>query len=260
MRTIWRVTKDFPLYALSGAGAFGSIFLLLAFWEFGHTVYGDLVLPSVMDTFRSVVQILLDPATQSDLIKTLTRALLGVTISLVIGTVLGVIAGVFVSASILARPLVTIFMGVAPIAWIVLAMIWFGLGDLTVIFTVIVASFPIAFAGALQGARTLEGDLKEMADAFKLPLFMKIKDLYLPHLFSYLLPSWITAFGMGWKIAIMAELLASNDGAGALLGVARSQLDTEGAMAVVVLAVAALLVVEYLILEPIKREVEAWRS
>lgn len=260
MGAIFRVIRDFPLYALSGAGAFGSIFLLFAFWEFGHAVYGDLVLPSPFETLQSALEIVQMSDTRAHLLLTLERALFGVGISLAIGTVLGVIAGVFVSASILARPLVTIFMGVAPIAWIVLAMIWFGLGSITVIFTVVVASFPIAFAGALQGARTLEGDLKEMAEAFKLPIIMRIKNLYLPHLFSYLLPSWITAFGMGWKIAIMAELLASNDGAGALLGIARSQLDTTQAMAVVVLAVMALMVVEYFVLEPIRREVEAWRN
>ena len=55
--------------------------------------------------------------------------------------------------------IVTILVGMPPIAWIVLAMIWFGMSDMTVIFTVVVASFPIIFVGALQGTRTLEGDL-----------------------------------------------------------------------------------------------------
>ena len=61
-----------------------------------------------------------------------------------------------------------------PIVWIVLAMIWFGMGDTTVIFTVFIASFPIVFVGALQGTRTIEGDLKQMADSFNLPFSMKL--------------------------------------------------------------------------------------
>lgn len=160
----------------------------------------------------------------------------------------------------MSRPIITILMGMPPIAWIVLAMIWFGMSDTTVIFTVVLASFPIIFIGALQGTRTLEGDLKEMAESFNLPLKMKIFDLYFPHIFSYVFPSWISALGMSWKIVVMAELLSSNDGIGASLAIARSQLDTSLALALVVIMIASLLLIEYLFLEPIKREVEAWRN
>ncbi|MFX4282915.1 ABC transporter permease, partial [Aliarcobacter butzleri] len=64
---------------------------------------------------------------------------------------------------------VSILVGLPPIAWFVLAMIWFGMSDMTVVFTVIIASFPIIFVGALQGTRTIDGDLKQMADSFHLP-------------------------------------------------------------------------------------------
>ena len=260
MGAFFRILKDFPRYLLGGFAAAGSILLLLALWELGHGLYGDLVLPSPLAAFGEAGRMLLQPDSQAQLLITLYRAVFGVGLALAVGTVLGIAAGLFVSASVLSRPLVTFFMGIPPIAWIVLAMIWFGMGDVTVIFTVVVAAFPIAFAGALQGARTLEGQLSEMADAFKVPFFMRLKEFYLPHLFSYLLPSWIAAFGMGWKIVIMAELLAASDGAGALLGIARSQLDTQVAMAIVVLVVGSLMAVEYLILEPVRREVEAWRD
>ena len=160
----------------------------------------------------------------------------------------------------MSRPIVTILVGMPPIAWIVLAMIWFGMSDMTVIFTVIIASFPIIFVGALQGTRTIEGDLKQMADSFHLPFKMKIFDLYLPHIFSYIFPAYISALGMSWKIVVMAELLSSSNGIGASLAIARSQLDTPVALALVVIMIGSLLFIEYLIFEPIKREVEAWRN
>ena len=160
----------------------------------------------------------------------------------------------------MSRPIVTILVGMPPIAWIVLAMIWFGMSDTTVIFTVVIASFPIVFVGALQGTRTLEGNLKQMADSFNLPFKMKMFDLYFPHIFSYIFPAWISALGMAWKIVVMAELLSANDGIGSALAIARSQLDTPTALALVLIMIGSLLLIEYLILEPIKREVEAWRN
>jgi len=44
------------------------------------------------------------------------------------------------------------------------------------------------------------------------------------------------------------------------LAVARSQLDTPSALALVVIMIGSLMFVEYIILEPIKREVELWRD
>jgi len=260
MKFALKILKDFPSYLWSGWGAIASILLFIAFWDMGNQIYGDLVLPAPLETFQTLIAMLQDDAVIDEIKITLYRASMGFGISLVFGSALGLIAGFFATASMMSRPIVTILVGMPPIAWIVLAMIWFGMGDETVIFTVVVASFPIVFVGALQGTRTLDGDLKEMADSFALPWHMKFFDIYFPHLFSYLFPAWVSGLGMAWKIVIMAELLATSDGMGASLAVARSQLDTPTALAIVVIMIASLMFIEYIILEPIKREVELWRS
>ncbi len=260
MKFIIKLIKDFPAYLWSGWGAIASIFLFIAFWDLGNQLYGDLVLPSPKETFYTLFQMLKDEDVWTDIYLTIKRAIIGFSISLLLGSFLGLLAGLFVTASMMSRPIVTILVGMPPIAWIVLAMIWFGMSDMTVIFTVTVASFPIIFMGALQGTRTIEGDLKEMADSFNLPFKMKLIDVYFPHIFSYIFPAWISALGMSWKIVVMAELLSSNDGIGAALAIARSHLDTPTALALVVIMIGTLLILEYLILEPIKREVELWRE
>ena len=260
MKFALKILKEFPAYLWSGWGALASIFLFVAFWDMGNQMYGDLVLPAPLETFQTLWVMLQDPSVIEEINTTLYRASVGFGLSLVLGSALGLLAGFFATASMMSRPIVTILVGMPPIAWIVLAMIWFGMGDETVIFTVVVASFPIVFVGALQGARTLDDDLKEMAESFKLPWHMKFMDVYFPHLFGYLFPAWVSGLGMAWKIVVMAELLATSDGIGASLAVARSQLDTPTALALVVIMIASLMFIEYIILEPIKREVELWRD
>ena len=260
MKFIFKILKDFPAYLWSGWGAIASILLFIALWDVGNQIYGNLVLPAPLETFKALGLMLQDESVWHEIDITLYRAFTGFAISLVLGSTLGLLAGFFATTSIMCRPIVTILVGMPPIAWIVLAMIWFGMGDETVIFTVIVASFPIIFVGALQGTRTLDGDLKEMAESFNLPWHMKFTDVYFPHIFSYVFPAWVSGLGMSWKIVVMAELLATSDGIGALLAVARSQLDTPTALALVTIMIASLMFIEYIILEPIKREVELWRS
>jgi len=260
MDAIKKIIKDFPAFLWSGWGAVAAIFLFIAAWDVGSQIYGDMILPSPLSSFKQAVNLFNDEEFVSNLKLTIERVLVGFGISLAVGTILGLIAGFFVTASITSRPIITILMGMPPIAWIVLAMIWFGMGNATVEFTVIVASLPIVFIGALQGTRTLEDKFDEMATTFKVPLFMKFTDIYIPHIFSYLFPAWVSALGMAWKIVVMAELLAASDGIGASLAMARSQLDTEVAMALVVIMIGLLMFVEYIILEPIKQEVEKWRD
>ncbi len=260
MKFALKILKDFPAYLWSGWGAVASIFLFIATWDMGNQLYGDLVLPSPLETFQTLMMMLEDEDVLYEINITMYRASVGFGISLVLGSLLGLLAGFFATTSMMSRPIVTILVGMPPIAWIVLAMIWFGMGDTTVIFTVVISSFPIIFVGALQGARTLEDELKEMAESFKLPWHMKFFDVYFPHIFSYVFPAWVSGLGMSWKIVIMAELLATSDGIGASLAVARSQLDTPTALAIVVIMIASLMFLEYIILEPIKREVELWRD
>ncbi len=260
MDAVKKIVRDFPAFLWGGWGAIAAIFLFIAAWDVGNQFYGDMILPAPLDTFANLLKLFEDEAFLQNLSITVDRALVGFALSMGVGTALGLLAGFFVTASITSRPIVTILMGMPPIAWIVLAMIWFGMGDATVEFTVFVASMPIVFIGALQGTRTLEDKFEEMAETFRVPWTMKFTDIYIPHIFSYIFPAWVSALGIAWKIVVMAELLATSDGIGAQLALARSQLDTETALALVVVMVGLLMVVEYIFLEPIKREVEKWRD
>ncbi|MBV2234938.1 MAG: ABC transporter permease subunit [Sterolibacterium sp.] len=255
---IWFI--GIPRYLWSGWGAIASLLLLMAVWEATSSLYGELILPDPLTVWQAFQALLDSGAARTELLITARRALLGLGTAILAGSLLGMLAGISLTASMMSRPLVTALLGTPPIAWLVLAMLWFGASDGTPVFTVFIACFPVVFIGALQGTRTLDGQLKEMATVFRLPARMKLFDLYLPHVVSYLFPAWITALGTSWKVVVMAELFASADGVGAALAVSRAQLDTATTLAWIAAVVLSLLAIEYLLLEPIKRELERWRS
>lgn len=258
MLRLW--LRGLPAYIWSGWGAVSSLLLLLAVWEWGNQLYGALVLPAPLAAFGALRQLFTSGDGWSQLLITGWRAFAGFVISVLVGSVSGIAAGLSMTASMMSRPVVTVLVGMPPIAWIVLALLWFGASDMAPIFTVFITCFPIVFMGALQGARTMDSQLTDVANAFELPKTMAFVDVYLPHIFSYIFPAWISALGMSWKIVVMAELLASSDGVGAALATSRSHMDTAVTMAWIVSVVGLLLLVEYLLLEPIKREIERWRE
>lgn len=260
MRLLRAWVLGMPAYLWSGWGALTSLLLMLGAWEGVSAVVGELILSAPVTTFVRLHGMLDSGAAWADLALTARRAMGGLGAALLAGSVLGLLAGLSMTAAMMARPLVTVLLGTPPIAWLVLAMLWFGASDGTPLFTVFIACFPVVFASALQGTRTLDHHLKDMAQALRLPLRMKIVDLYLPHVLSYLFPAFITALGTSWKVVVMAELLACSDGVGAALAVSRAQLDTASTQAWIAAVVGILLAVEYLLLEPLKREVERWRT
>lgn len=247
-------------YLWSGWGAAASVLLFCALWEWGAQQYGELLLPGPRATLAQLRQMLAGGDAAAQLLISARRTLAGLGLALLAGSVLGMLAGRSITAAMASRPLVTLLLGMPPIAWLVLAMLWFGMGDATPVFTVFIACFPIVFGGAMQGARTLDHHLRDVAQVLRLPWWMSLGDVYLPHMLSYLFPAWITALGTSWKVVVMAELLTTVDGVGAALAVSRAQLDTATSMGWILAVLALLLAVEYLVLEPFKRKAERWRQ
>lgn len=261
MRLIAQWLTRLPAYFWSGWGAIASLLLLMAAWDALARHFGSLVLPSPHETAQAARALLGDGGDWlRQLGITARRAFAGLGLALLLGSVAGVLLGSSLTASMMARPWVTVLMGTPPIAWLVMAMLWFGTGDGTPVFTVFVACLPVVFIGALQGTRTLDLHLKDMARAYRLPWRMRLLDVYLPHVAAYLFPAWITALGSSWKVAVMAELLATSDGVGAALAVTRSHLDMGASLAWICAVVGILLLLEYGVLELIKRELERWRE
>ena len=68
--------------------------------------------------------------------------MVGITIALVAGLAAGLIAGSFKTAMALLKPVITILLAMPPIIWVVMALFWFGFGNPSVLFTIIVLVAP----------------------------------------------------------------------------------------------------------------------
>ncbi|SDR47714.1 ABC transporter permease subunit [Pseudovibrio sp. Tun.PSC04-5.I4] len=243
----------------SGWGTLAGVFLIFALWQIGYEAFGPLVLPEPLEALTQLGRLLNQPSGLENILITAKRAFAGFFLASAFGITLGLIAGWSNTLSLLCKPFITVALGVPPIAWIVLALLWFGGNDGTPIFTVFISTVPLVFAGALQGVRMREAELDEMAGSFHISLFDRFWHVQAPQIVSYLFPAWATALGLSWKVVVMAELLASTRGIGAGLAEARVNIDTASTMAWIVVVVGLLLIIEGMLLNPIKDYVEGWK-
>ena len=246
-----------PQRAAWGYGLVG-IALLLGLWEWGHHAYGSLVLPSLADTAQTLITMIADGKVGPALWTTFGNSAMGWAVGVIAGSLAGTLAGLRDGVRMTLQPISVILLGVPAIAWIVLALLWFG-GRWAVVFTVGVAIAPIVFAAAVQGARSLDGELARMARAFRAPFSALAVDVYGPHMFSYLFPALATTLAMSWKVSVMAELLSGSGGIGDGIATARAQVDTAATMAWIVVVVCVLVVVDHLVLRNMQNRMELWR-
>lgn len=260
MAALWSRLGSMAGFLWSGWSGLAALSLLAALWQAGHEAYGDFILPAPLDTVRAINAILADRQAWEIALLTGRRAVEGFVACALAGSLVGLAAGYSPATLRLARPLVTVLLGVPPIAWIVLAMLWFGSTDGTVVVTILVAATPVVFVGVAEGVMTRDRGLDDMARAFGAGPAKRLTTLGLRHVAAHLFPALAVALGTAFKVAVMAELLANVGGIGGELARMRANLDVAGALAWVAISVAALIVVEYGLVHPIRSEFERWRA
>lgn len=233
--------------------------VVLAIWQIGAMHYSTVVLPSPLETWAAVERLVTTGVFVDAILTTSFHLFSAFAIAVLFGVALGIGGGLQPWFHRAISPIMSAFQGIPPIAWIVLALLWFGSGNATPIFTITVAVLPIIFLGTVEGMRTVPVPLLEMANLYRMSKRLRLIDLYFPHLLSYLFPSLAAGLGLSWRVAVMAELLSSDIGIGAQLNLARINLDTDEVMAWILFVVVLIWVSEYLILRPLRHRLEPWR-
>ncbi|WP_422378916.1 ABC transporter permease [Roseibium sp.] len=243
----------------SGWAGAAALCLFAAAWQAGHEAYGPFILTSPVETLRAIGVLAISQEAWSVALTTLQRAITGFLLVTGVGGCLGLVAGYSPASMRVASPLVTVLLGVPPIAWIVLAMIWFGGSDATVRTVILVAALPVVFLGAARGIATRDRGLDRMAQAFGAGPIRRFFSVGLRQTTTTLFPALALALGTSFKVAVMAELLANAGGIGGALADARTNLDIANALAWVVISVVLLILVEYALVHPVKGEIDRWR-
>ncbi|WP_029002639.1 ABC transporter permease [Azorhizobium doebereinerae] len=233
-------------------GAAGLALLALG-WTLVNWRSGPFVLPSLVETGAALLRLIADGSAVRASGATLLHAVGGAALGGGIGLLLGLAGGLWRAVGAALAPSATAILGVPPIAWIVLAFLWFGVGVTALLFTVTIATLPIIFAATLQGMRARDPALVEMARVFRLPRRTRLIRIILPELAVHIAPALSTAFAIAWKVALTAEVLGDGSGIGGGFATARAHLDLPEAMAWIVLVVILLLITDAALLGPLRR-------
>ncbi len=159
----------------------------------------------------------------------------------------------------LTEPFVRIFSPIPGVAWVPLAILWFGLGDEAAIFIITVgAVFPILL-NTVQGVRDVDTHLIDAARMMGANRRQVVQRVMLPSLVPYLVTGFRMGLGFAWRVVIAAEMVGVPKGIGYMLTVGRSTGRTEITIVTMIVLGGLMFIVEEAVFAPLERSTAAWR-
>lgn len=184
-----------------------AIIFIIAGWKIISVFNNSILLPSPEKTLITTFKII----TQKNFIKivgsTLIRGLIGILFSVVLGLIIGTIAGIKKTVFSFINPFLVILRSVPVISFILLALIWLNT-EFIAVFIGFLIMFPVITINVTEGIKDLDKGLLKMAKSFKVPKSKLIREVYFPHISSFLISGISTAIGFGWKAIIIGEVLS----------------------------------------------------
>ncbi len=214
-------------------------FFALALWQaVAVKIDQNIILASPTDVFGRLIELLREKTFLSVLAFSFGRIIAGFLAGAFIGTVLAVVAGKWENVEILLKPFVSTVKAVPVASFVVLSLLWFGSENLSSFISFLMV-LPIIYTNVLQGIKSLDVKMTQMAKVFKLPFSVRLKYLWLPAVKPYLISGSAVASGLAWKSGIAAEIIGIPDGSiGEVLFESKVYLDTETLLAWTVIIVA----------------------
>lgn len=204
------------------AGAFGVLVLLVA-WELtARLVWQDpatLPAPSqavvVTFAFHSLFDIL------GHALISLLRILAGFGIAAAAGVALGIVCGWSRIAAVIVRPFVEVLRPIPPLAWIPIAIVWFGLDEASKVFVIFLGAFFPIFTSAWRAMVMVPPVLIRAARSMDVDGIRLLWQIAVPAALPDIATGLRIGFGLSFGILVAAELIAAEQGMGYMIMEAR---------------------------------------
>jgi NitT/TauT family transport system permease protein len=202
--------------------ASSGVAVLLAAWQLAAAAAGPSLLPGPLPVVRAVGELAVKGLLLRYVVASLFRVTWGYSMALVTAVPIGIALGLSTWAERAFNPFIQLLRPISPLGWIPIAILWFGVGDLSAIFLIFLASFlPLAVA-SMHAVHNLDETNLRAGRNFGLGRLALVRRVILPAAMPQLLVAMRITLGIAWLVVVAAEMIAVNSGLGFLIVDARN--------------------------------------
>ena len=183
------------------------ILFWLALWQLlSVSVHNMILLAGPVETARSLIELIPTKDFWVSVLWSLLRILAG----FLAGSLIGILLASLSASSKLAEEVlnvpVTVVKAIPVASFVIMVIIWAGNVMLSFWISLLVV-FPTAYFNTLQGIRSTDAKMLEMARVYRMPFLARVRRIYFPSVWPFLRTAVQVGVGMAWKSGVAAELI-----------------------------------------------------
>ena len=187
------------------------------------------------------------------------RVILAAVIGLPLGIGAGILAGMNRTVSRYLDPVGVFANSISGIAWIPLAIVWFGVGWMTTLFIMLNTIFWLMFFNAMLGVRGVAKVYEQSVLTMGGSRWDVIRHVYLPGAMPSIITGMRISLGFGWRALIAAEMIGGDSGLGFMIFVSAEEFKIEEVfLGVIIISLIYMATDRYLLAPLEKWTVERW--
>jgi NitT/TauT family transport system permease protein len=196
--------------------------LLLVLWQVAANRNSTHLLPGPWETVGGIADLVRHGLLLKYVTASLFRVTWGFVLAALLAIPLGLTIGWYRRAEMAFNPLIQIFRPISPLAWIPMAILWFGVGDLASIFLIFLSCLFPLLVTAINAVQRIPSVYVNAGRNFGLtPAALVYRVLY-PAVLPQLITGLRITLGVAWIVVVAAEMIAVNSGLGFLIVDARN--------------------------------------
>jgi NitT/TauT family transport system permease protein len=178
---------------------------------------GSPIFPTPWQVVTGTLELVEDGTLWEHIRASLFRVGCGYGLALLVGIPLGLWMGWVGAAYRTLNPVFQMLRPISPIAWIPLAILWFGVGDLSPIFLIFISSvFPL-IVQTTSGVHTIDRRYLRAAANFGVSRAVLFRRVVIPAVLPEIIIGMRIGIGVAWLVVVAAEMIALRSGLGYLI-------------------------------------------
>jgi NitT/TauT family transport system permease protein len=198
------------------------ITILLLVWQIAAKRQSTHLLPGPLETLGGIADLERHGLLLRYAVASLFRVTWGFISAAVLAIPLGLTIGWYRRAEVAFNPLLQIFRPISPLAWIPIAILWFGVGDVAAVFLIFVSCFFPLLLTAINAVESIPEVYVNAGRNFGLGPAEIIYRVLFPAVIPQLITGLRITLGVAWLVVVAAEMIAVNSGLGFLIVDARN--------------------------------------
>ena len=191
--------------------------------------------------------------------SSILRVILAMVVGVPLGIGFGILAGMNRVVSAYLEPIGVFMNSVSGIAWIPLAVVWFGVGWETTLFIMLNTIFWLLFFNTMMGVRAVPKVLIQGVQTLGGTRLDAILQVYLPGAMTSIITGLRMSMAFGWRALIAAEMIGGDSGLGFMIFVSSSEFKTEEVFLGIILISIIFLATDRWLLVPLEKwTIERW--